>query len=118
MIVTKRNNMKSCVTNPRMKDENDIKTYAIDKENRIIKLEILGGNLVAFETEYEHYNEDNMDNVEQHFIIDINLEDNSILKSSVITNDKDGKIIHIEELNVTYALYEKNCISRYLKNIS
>ena len=27
-----------------------------------------------------------------HFIIDINLEDNSILKSSVITNDKDGKI--------------------------
>ena len=96
MIVTKRSNMKSCVTNPIMKDENDIKTYAIDKENRIIKLEILGGNLVAFETEYEHYNEDNMDNVEQHFIIDINLDDNSILKSSVITNDKDGKNIQIE----------------------
>ena len=41
MIVTKRNNMKSCVTNPIMKDENDIKTYAIDKENRILNWKFL-----------------------------------------------------------------------------
>lgn len=97
-----------------------MKLYSLDKENNVVQLEAIGGSLAKFETEYEIINKDNPNNlegVEQFFILEIALDDKDYkrVKCFVLTKNKEGDIIHRENISeVNVSLQEKVKIRKFI----
>ena len=121
MIYRSKSIQKTMVIAPIIGSEKDLRTYSIDEEKNVVRLEALGGNLNNLKTEYEimYENEPSkLSDIEQSFVIDVDRKTRKPINYEVITKDKDGNVIHIEEFeNVYLCIYEINGISAYMKKM-
>ena len=121
MIYRSKSIQKTMVIDPIIGSEKDLRTYSIDEEKNVVRLEALGGNLNNLKTEYEimYENEPSKpSDIEQSFVIDVDRKTRKPINYEVITKDKDGNVIHIEEFeNVYLCIYEINGISAYMKKM-
>ena len=121
MIYRSKSIQKTMVIDPIIGSEKDLRTYSIDEEKNVVRLEALGGNLNDLKTEYEimYENEPSkLSDIEQSFVIDVDRKTRKPINYEVITKDKDGNVIHIEEFeNVYLCIYEINGISAYMKKM-
>ena len=132
MIYRSKSIQKTMVIDPIIGSEKDLRTYSIDEEKcqiileidedkNVVRLEALGGNLNNLKTEYEimYENEPSkLSDIEQSFVIDVDRKTRKPINYEVITKDKDGNVIHIEEFeNVYLCIYEINGISAYMKKM-
>ena len=53
MIYRSKSIQKTMVIDPIIGSEKDLRTYSIDEEKNVVRLEALGGNLNNLKTEYE-----------------------------------------------------------------
>ena len=122
MIYRSKSIQKTMVIDPIIGSEKDLRTYSIDEEKNVVRLEALGGNLNNLKTEYEimYENEPSkLSDIEQSFVIDVDRKTRKPINYEVITKDKDGNVIHIEEFeNVYLCIYEINGISAYMRKMS
>ena len=121
MIYRSKSIQKTMVIDPIIGSEKDLRTYSIDEDKNVVRLEALGGNLNNLKTEYEimYENEPSkLSDIEQSFVIDVDRKTRKPINYEVITKDKDGNVIHIEEFeNVYLCIYEINGISAYMKKM-
>ena len=121
MIYRSKSIQKTMVIDPIIGSEKDLRTYSIDEEKNVVRLEALGGNLNNLKTEYEimYENEPSkLSDIEQSFVIDVDRKTRKPINYEVITKEKDGNVIHIEEFeNVYLCIYEINGISAYMKKM-
>lgn len=104
-----------------MDGKEDIKLYNIDKENNIIQLEAIGGNLADLTTEYEiinDYDKSNFEGKEQFFVIDVGLNDYKPRKFTVITKDSDGNVIHTQDISARLSVVETKSIIEFIKSMN
>ena len=121
MIYRSKSIQKTMVIDPIIGSEKDLRTYSIDEEKNVVRLEALGGNLNNLKTEYEimYENEPSkLSDIEQSFVIDVDRDTRKPIKYEVVTKDKDGNVIHIEEFDKVYlGIHEINGISAYMRNM-
>ena len=121
MIYRSKSIQKTMVIDPIIGSEKDLRTYSIDEEKNVVRLEALGGNLNDLKTEYEimYENEPSkLSDIEQSFVIDVDRKTRKPINYEVITKDKDGNVIHIEEFeNVYLCIYEINGILAYMRKM-
>ena len=119
MIIKRKKDSKARIRSWAVDSKEGIKIYSIDKENNHIQLELSGESLYTLETEYEVLcaNEpEKLKHVDQHFVMELNLDDYRDRKFSIITDDMKGNVIHIEkEIVVKLSIQELNRIYDFLK---
>ena len=77
---------------------------------------INNSNILDFETEYERLFANR--EIEQHFMIEVDLNNNAITKSYIETRDNDDvNVIHIQDLDVKYSEQEKKVIKTFVEEI-
>lgn len=95
-----------------IKDLKIVECYA-NELGRFCVMFINNEGILDFETEYEKLHRG--EKFQQYFIIEVNLNDNAIVKSYIQTTDYDGKnVINIQELDVKYSEQEKRVIQTFI----